>query len=38
MIKLKEVNLEQIQVLEETDAPAFGVFCGGGCWGVACAF
>ncbi len=34
--KMNEVNVENIDVLEETETPAFGIFCGGGCWGIAC--
>ncbi len=36
--KMNEVNVEEIEILEETETPAFGFGCGLGCWGVACAF
>lgn len=36
-IRVSEVKVEDIEVLEETATPAFGIFCGGGCWGIACA-
>lgn len=36
--KMNEVNVENIDVLEETETPAFGIFCGGSCWGIFCAY
>ena len=36
--KMNEVKVNDIDILEETEAPAFGIFCGGGCWGIGCAF
>lgn len=38
---MKEIEIEDIDVLEETETPVWGVFCGGGCdttgmWGVVC--
>lgn len=35
---MNEVEIENIEVLEETETPAFGIFCGGGCWGIACVY
>ncbi len=34
--KMNEVNVEAIEVLEETDTPAFGLGCGVGCFGIFC--
>lgn len=34
--KMNEVKVEDIEILEETETPAVGLFCGGGCWGLAC--
>lgn len=34
-IKLNEVQLDEIETLEETVTPAWGVICKGG-WGVIC--
>ena len=36
--KMNEVKVNDIDILEETEAPAFGIICGGGCWGIGCAF
>jgi len=36
-LELVEVKIEDIAILEETETPAFGIFCGGGCWGIFCA-
>ena len=36
--KFDEVKVEEIEVLEETETPAFGIICGGGCWGIGCWF
>ncbi len=38
---MKEIEIEDIDVLEETETPVWGVFCGSGCdqtgmWGIAC--
>jgi len=35
--KINEVKLEEIDVLEETVTPSFGLACGAGCFGVFCA-
>jgi hypothetical protein len=34
--EVEEVTFEAIEVLEQTEAPAFGIFCGAGCWGIGC--
>lgn len=39
--KMNEVEIKEIDVLEETETPVWGVFCGSGCdptgmWGVWC--
>lgn len=34
--QVQEVTFEEIESLEQTEAPAFGIFCGAGCWGIAC--
>lgn len=35
--QIEEVKLEEIDILEETEIPAFGIICGGSCWGIVCA-
>ena len=32
--EIGDVKIEEVDVLEETEAPGFGFFCGAGCWGI----
>lgn len=35
--KMDEINVDEIEVLEETETPSWGVICGAGCTGgLAC--
>jgi len=34
--KMNEVKVDNIDILEETETPMFGVICGAGCFGVWC--
>lgn len=36
-VKVEEILLDEVDVLEETSTPDWGVFCSGAqCWGVFC--
>ena len=37
-LKMQEVNLEEINTLEDTATPSWGVICGAGCTGGAICF
>ncbi|WP_297960700.1 hypothetical protein [uncultured Ruminococcus sp.] len=34
--KINEVNVDDVDILEETEAPMWGFFCGAGCFGMWC--
>lgn len=35
-VMINEISIDEMEALEETLTPVFGIICGSGCWGVGC--
>ena len=35
-VMINEISIDEMESLEETLTPVFGIICGNGCWGVGC--